>query len=213
MRSLLFVSLLALSGCVSIKPGHLVPDPGAPVPASTVRYRPPDSTDIFKASLDIRDHHLTGLLLIKNMHSAPPGSATEDYRAVFMNEIGMTFFDLELKAGSMRMVSCFPSLDRKALFRILETDLRVLLGQVDPHPCKKYRQDSTNYLATGGKSGRYKSWQCWSQGGDTLFVQTAKSTPADPVRMVFSQYTDGSPTRISLENKVIKMKMQLRRIR
>ena len=75
---------------------------------------------LFTGSLDIKKHHLTGFLLVKKMED-------ESYRIVFTNQVGMTFFDFEVKQNSFRVVYCFESLNRKALIRIFEKDFRLLL--------------------------------------------------------------------------------------
>jgi len=75
---------------------------------------------LFTGSLDIKKHHLTGFLLIKKMED-------ESYRIVFTNQIGMTFFDFEVKQNGFKVVYCFESLNRKALIRIFEKDFRALL--------------------------------------------------------------------------------------
>ncbi len=211
MRNSWFVSILMLllAGCVSIRPQHIARDKSqVMVRASRVAaYVPPETSHLFKATLDIRKHHLTGLLMIKKMGDCPG-----TYRIVFMNEIGMTFFDLELKPDSLRVVSCFASLNKKALLKIIETDFRVLTcpgSLTDEHP---YRQEGTGNLVVSGKSGKYKIWNTWSPAGDTLYSTAVKSTIADPANIRFDKYSDGFPVKISIENPFIGMKISLRKL-
>ena len=214
-----FLLILPVAGCVSIKPLHINPDmsqvhqvsPGA-------HYVPPVTSHLFKATLDIKKHHLTGLMLIKRMDSVAPTTLSQQekeikdevYRIVFANEIGMTFFDLEMKYDSFRVVSCFESLNKKALIKILETDFRLLTGINPVQHEKFYRQTATNNQVFYAKTGRYKIWETFSPSGDTLYTTTGKSTIADPVIISYQNYQAGFPSRISLENPVIGLKMSLR---
>ena len=145
---------------------------------------------------------------------APPQTGTGDnfkiYRIVFANEIGMTFFDLELKSDSFKVISCFESLNKKALMKILETDFRLYTGL---DPVKKesfYRQSGTNKLVISARAGKYKIWQIYSPSGDTLHQTSAKSTIADPVNISYLKYGDGFPVKITIENPFIGMKWTLR---
>jgi hypothetical protein len=223
MKSLWLISLatLMLWGCVSIKPGGLTRDKAAPdLPGTAItRYRAPESSQLYKATLDIKKHHLTGLLVIKRMDTVAPQGAQkkpEDspgtFRIVFVNEVGMTFFDLELSPDSLHVVSCFASLNRKALINILETDFRILTMNDPMQDQKHYRKDGTNQCVVTGKTGRYKVWQTWSPGNDTLMYVGAKSTIADPVRILFDNYKDGTPGKITIENPFIGLKWSLRRL-
>jgi hypothetical protein len=235
MRSSWFVSLLVLlmAACVSIKPGNVTRDgkvtSDESVTQEVTRHASRVTADItlhasrvtfYKATLDIKKHHLTGLLIVKRMDSlatpplAPPqtgrGGDFKIYRIVFANEIGMTFFDLELKSDSFRVISCFESLDKKALMKIFETDFRLLTG-MDPERNERfYRQSGTNNLVISARAGKYKTWQTFSPSGDTLYKTAGKSTFADPVFISYLKYRDGFPVKITVENPFIGMKWSLR---
>jgi len=75
---------------------------------------------LYKGSLDISKHHISGLFFLKRF-------SANDIRIVFSNEMGMNFFDVELKQNEFIVHSCFPSLNREALLKLLENDFRLLL--------------------------------------------------------------------------------------
>jgi hypothetical protein len=213
--------MLLLCGCVTVKPRGISRDNAAfRLPETGItRYHAPKSSHLFKATLDIKKHHLTGLLVVKRMDSIALPEAQNNhetgagtYRIVFVNEVGMTFFDLELSPDSLQVISCFASLNRKALMNILETDFRILTLNKPLDDQKHYRKDGTKQWVVSGKTGRYRVWQTWSPGGDTLVYTGAKSTVADPVRMVFDKYKDGMPGKITVENPFIGLKLSLRRL-
>lgn len=230
MKNSWFISVVFLlaAGCVSIKPLHVsrckLPVAGSTplVPGSGllgVRYAAPVASNLYKATLDIKKHHLTGLLVIKRMATIPPapsqtvgGDSSGIYRIVFMNEIGMTFFDLEMKTDSFKVVSCFGPLNKKALMRIFETDFSMLTRTGPMKNEKMYRQAGTNNLVVSAGAGKYKIWQTYSPSGDTLFTTAAKSTIADPVIITYNKYKDGLPLKITIENPFIGMKLILRKL-
>jgi hypothetical protein len=205
--------MLLLAGCVSIKPAHIKRDasPATPQLSGITRYAPPAASHMFKATLDIKKHHLTGLLIVKRMDST--SGSQNIYRVVFMNEIGMTFFDLEIQTDSFKVVSSFESLNKKALMNILETDFRILTWNGLLKTKKSYRQQDSHNLVLSGTSGKYQIWQTFSPGGDTLYTLSAKSNLADPVIIQFEKYSEGFPLKITLENPFIGMKLTLRKLK
>jgi hypothetical protein len=247
MKSLWFVSLLVLlvTGCVSVKPRDLIRDRTyVTIEQSVTREKTHVTNDnisevtrhasrvtLYKATLNIKKHHLTGLLIVKRMdsittptHATPQtgitpypatsqtGSSGNDkvYRIVFANEFGMTFFDLELKSDSFKVVSCFESLNKKVLLKIFETDFRLLTGMDPVKPERSYIQTETNNRVISGNAGKYKIWQTYSPSGDTLYRTAVKSTIADPAIISCLKYADGIPTKITIENPFIGMKFSLR---
>jgi hypothetical protein len=245
MKSLWLVSLLFLlaAGCVSIKPKGLIRDEigtrdtghgtrdsigmrdagrGKVSGHGTDSGRGTDfitrsmsGVTLYKATLDIRKHHLTGLLVIKRMDTdSSPGNAaiatSPVYRIVFANEIGMTYFDLELKSDSFKVISCFESLNKKALMKIFETDVRLLTGMYKSDSEALYIQSGTGNRVVSTKAGKYSIWQTFAPAGDTLYATNGKSNMADPTIISYSKYADGLPARIQIENPFIGMTLLIR---
>ena len=102
LLSSLILLLLLLTGCASLKPKGLKPCFGTAPTRECLQSPFLGHFDkmLFKATLDIRKEHLTGLMLFKTM----PDSSI---RVVFTNEIGMTFFDFIIKDGSFETGYCF----------------------------------------------------------------------------------------------------------
>lgn len=75
---------------------------------------------LFKGSLDISKHHLTGLFYLKRI-------SANSVRIAFSNELGMSYFDLEVNGNKLIIHSCFPSLKRTSLLHLIENDFRLLL--------------------------------------------------------------------------------------
>jgi hypothetical protein len=75
---------------------------------------------LYKGSLDISKHHLSGLFLLKRV-------SANSVRIAFSNELGMSYFDIEITNDKLIIHSCFPSLNRKTLLHLIEKDFRMLL--------------------------------------------------------------------------------------
>ena len=122
----------------------------------------------------------------------------------------MTFFDLEIRGDSFKVVSCFEALNKRALLKILETDFRLLTGAGTAGTRKVYKQSTTGNRVVFSQQGVFKSWLTYPASGDTLLASSGKSTIADPVIITCKNYESGFPARIKIENPVIGMKMSLK---
>jgi hypothetical protein len=202
------IMLLLLAGCVSIRPDGDLRRLSPPVNSHAGIVIPfADSSVLYKASLDIRKHHLSGIMVIRQMEE-------HSYRVVFTNQVGMTYFDLSVKVDSFSVIYCFEPLNKKALLKILETDIRLLLPLNGE--CKtldSYIQQPSGNLVSRGKCGKYTRWTLHSAQGDTLLYTGGRSNFADAARISFSGYKGVSPSRIQLENPLIKLKLDLRLLR
>jgi hypothetical protein len=225
-----FFCLLLLTSCYPVRPGGLHrtgedrPPAGSIVPSDSTVHRPHTADPfadflkgLFKASMTIRDHKLTGLMMIKRMDSVSPAAAPAkepdySYRIVFASEIGLTFFDLELSPAGMKVISCFESLNRKNLLKILESDFRTLLGlnHLAAVAVKSYRQEPGNAMVPFRKSGTRKIWEIYNPSGDTLIGINGKSNPVNGLMISLLDYKKTFPGEIIIRNPLIGMEMNLR---
>jgi len=228
MRYLFLSSILLtliITGCQSIKPRHLTPitQNSAETSLPTPFTSPAFEKVLFKASLDIGKHHMTGLVFIKKIPEAgyripdlssnridTSGVPANTYRLVFSNEFGMTYFDVEVEANQVKVNYCFEPLNKKMLWKILETDFNVLFaGEEDADTRKCFIQDGTNYQVYKSKSRNLTCWHVYYPDGNALVEVRGKSTIADQSLITFSDYVNGFPSRISMMNPIIKLKFSL----
>ncbi len=125
MRSSLFLSfclLVTLWGCSPIDKSTLIK-------AEKVVHKPAGwespfmgmfEKALFRTVMDIREFHLTGFTIIKK-------SGDTSCRIVFANDIGMTIFDVEFIREKFISHYIFSPMQKKALFRIIEADLRAMM--------------------------------------------------------------------------------------
>jgi hypothetical protein len=155
MRSSLFLSfclLILLSGCSPVEKSTLVK-------ADKVVLKPAGwespfmgmfEKALFRTVMDIREFHLTGFTIIKK-------SADTSCRIVFANDIGMTIFDVEFIREKFISHYIFSPMQKKALLRIIEADLRAMMfyafstTDVIPYTDKK----TSSPVLYNGKTGCY----------------------------------------------------------
>ena len=120
IRCLLFSSLtMLINGSCSIKRLSLSPvtNPETVVPF----HRPflsPGTELLYKAKVDIRGNPFSGLFAIRIYPD-------ETYRVVFLNELGMKFFDFETGSKGLTAHHCFEAFQKSGVRKILEESFRI----------------------------------------------------------------------------------------
>jgi hypothetical protein len=197
--------VILFTGCVSIKPaGKLLSGTAKDFPTSLQSIPAGTKATLYKASFDIRKHHLSGLIVIRQMDDS-------SYRIVFANQVGMTYFDLQVKRDSFNIIYCFESLNKNGLMKVLETDFRLLLPFCPPgEKISRKVQESTGNLVFSDDCGQITRWIMYSPSGDSLLYIGGKSNFADAAKIGLSGYFEGVPGHISIENPIIGLKLDLR---
>ncbi len=178
----------------------------------TSQERAPYSTSIFdstfekalyRGTFDISKHHLSGLFFIKRT------SATS-IRILFSNELGMNFFDVELKDDQFIVHSCFPSLDKASLMKILENDFRLLLiPEKNITRMKRGRSKDPEQLVVGITSSRGSFRYTYDKdSGRILRIQTLRTVLGKTDLRV---YGDGGlqPKKIHITNSTIRLHIRM----
>jgi hypothetical protein len=209
MRFFLFVNLIFIT--LLIRPGTCVALPGGDLMDSdTVRnWDPVFGNDfqkgLYRTTLDISRHHLTGFIFIKK-------TSDSTYRILFSNDFGMQIFDFEFLENKFIVHYCFPSLDKKSLLELLDNDFRMLL--YPDHGIQKITQDrsenkeeiSFKIKAKTGKwnyrisSASRKILSIWSIG---KFLSKTRINIIHSADIV---------TGISISNPLIKLRINMNQI-
>jgi len=77
-------------------------------------------SSIYKTDILLRDKSLSGIIVFKK-------TAPAIWRIVFLNELGMKFFDFQLTKNEFKVVECYEYLNKKKILAVLEQDFRLLL--------------------------------------------------------------------------------------
>ena len=123
-RSLLLTSivLLVLHGCAANRPGLSLIENQEMASSLNLPFSSPEAEAIYKAQIDISGQYYSGIIAISH---SPDGN----YRVVFLNELGMKFFDLEIGSNGLIIHHCFETFRRKGVLNILEETFSTLFLQ------------------------------------------------------------------------------------
>ncbi len=92
---------------------------------SAFRFQPQFDKAIYRCIVDgifiLKKYHLSGLLIFKELK-------TGTKRAIFQNELGLTFFDMEWdREGHFKLNKIISKLDKEAIVKTLRKDLEMLM--------------------------------------------------------------------------------------
>lgn len=76
---------------------------------------------LYKNKIDLFGHYLSGLMMIKPMGDG-------NYKVAIATEFGAKILDFEMTDGEFILHDCIPEMRRKIILRIIESDMRMLLG-------------------------------------------------------------------------------------
>lgn len=207
MRSFLFhKSLLILFFWIMLSPWIMGQQKGYVPGQGTFSNAIFDSTfekALYKGSLDISKHHLSGLFYLKRV-------SLNSIRILFSNELGMNFFDFELKGDEFIVHSCFPSLERASLLKLLEKDFRLLLiPDTTITTIKRGRSKDPELVIFGVKSTRGSFHYTYDKdSGKIRRIQTSRSIMG---RTDLRVYGDErlQPTKIHISNPTIRLHIRM----
>lgn len=104
----------------------------------------------YRASIDVLNKHLSGILIFKTQEDS-------SVRAVFINEMGVTFFDITFFEDRYEYNSIMESMDKKAVKISLAKDLGMMLvrGIFAIESQKSLKNRNNNNQAVGCKSNTF----------------------------------------------------------
>ena len=211
MRSSILSSLLVLlllGGCVPLRPPLLKPcawdtarGPGLASP-----FDGKFEKMLFRATIDIRKVHLTGMMMVKVM----PDSST---RIVFSNEIGMTFFDFVMKKDSFEPGYIFEPMNRKALIGMFRTCFELMLTyRIDAAGNKAYCDLASGDNVIYGRFGRYKTWAGTPAGREAATYINGMTNFSDQAYIRFSDFHGEVPFATEIDNPFVDLRIRLNMI-
>jgi hypothetical protein len=202
MRYLSFSLLLCL-GCAS---DYKMLQPSSPDGACIDKLKPSGlATAWYDASIDVVGHHISGLLLIKNMSDSSS-------RMVFTNEAGFKFFDFEfVPGGGFKVHHVIRQLDKKPVIRLLQKDFALMLGiPFKNRPWQAWRDGNEYFYGVRQK----KEMHYFITGKDCASLQRIESG-SDKKRVVsltFHGPNAQKPDSINLTHHTFAMQIRLRKL-
>ncbi len=203
---------LFVTGCQPGRPDHL--HQLSPVNMPNVHSYQIDSSALFKCSMEIGKHKLSGIMFIKNIDTS--GIRTgypEKYRIVFANEIGLTFFDFELSADSLYLLSGLEPLRKKSLLNLLKMDYQFITGITGSKVKKYFRKKHGGDILVRGYQNGLAFRKQYNPGGDTIRSISGRKTWIDKVFIRYDLTNGAAAARITIDHPVIGMRIKMRRLK
>lgn len=96
-----------------------------PLTSSVYRFQPEYDRTLYRCIVDgrfiFKKFHLSGVLFFKQLENGTK-------RAIFQNEMGIAFFDMEWDStGNFKVKQVIPQLDKDAVIKTLQKDLEMLM--------------------------------------------------------------------------------------
>jgi hypothetical protein len=158
----------------------------------------------YRASIDVLDKHLSGILIFKT---------TEDssIRVVMINEMGATFFDMSFTNSDYTFNSIMESLDKKAVKRTFAKDLGMLLyrGIFKSNSSKRTTNNSFEVKLKRKGTVKYHLGAACNQ-----FISIENFGKRKKVVSINNEFNeqDFSPSHIFVQHHTVRFTIQLTRI-
>ena len=199
---ILISSLVILLGC---SPSYKQMQSAVADVSVLQKFKPAFTVALYNTTVDVVGNHLSGLLLIKKM----PDSST---RMVFSNEMGLSFFDFEFKAGGdFKVYSIMKKLDKKSVIKTLQHDFElILMNNLDNSKAiVKFNEGLTYFIFPQSKGYNY---YITNQNGNELVRMERASNKKTIVEAVMKNYLNGIPDTIGISHKTFEFNIGLKRI-
>lgn len=158
-------------------------------------------TSLYKGSFDVYGRYLSGLLYLKPTQE-------QSYRVVFLTEVGMKMFDVEVFKDDFKVHYALKYLDKKILWNLLEKDLRLLLTEnlIGEKIC------FCNYQEQKMLRHRKKRTYYFFNEDNTLKKIEKRSRFRSKMFVYLENHQNQYPTEIKVEHKGIDLNIKLRKI-
>ena len=160
---------------------------------------------LFNTQIEAFGKNISGLLFIKLIDK-------DNYRFVFLTQLGMKIFDAEINNGSFTIHYLISYLDKKSVRKLLENDLKLLVQTPTLSGSKKYfsHKNNSSLMLKEKKSGQYYYYQYQNK------QIVLKEISGGIFRGTQAKYTykdGGLPQRISIKHSGINLEWELRPIK
>jgi hypothetical protein len=166
------------------------------VPLSVYRFQPEFDKVLYRCIVDgrfiFKKFHLSGVLFFKQLENGTK-------RAIFQNEMGIAFFDLEWdKDGNFKVRQIMEQLDKEAVKKTLRKDLEMLLMM---------GMDKNSEIMLGQDRGKEQLYRLNREGGYVYYTiagnDLVKIENADNRKKIITVNVGGKATPQSMPDSVL----------
>ncbi|HXU25817.1 MAG TPA: hypothetical protein VN698_01190 [Bacteroidia bacterium] len=162
---------------------------------------------LYKTQIFLFSKYYTGMLLHKQTDSTTS-------HLVFVTELGMKMFDIELKKDSLKMVYCFAPMNKPKITALLEQDMGlILLYQLLNKPGKVYVNKKGGGSLYVAKENRRRYFYYTQVNSNRIAKSIVKGKLFTKQKTVYKFGADNLPESVSLKHKgLLRLKIKLNRI-
>lgn len=158
---------------------------------------------LYKGSMDISKFHFSGIFLLKK-------TGNNSVRIVFSSELGMNYYDVELKGNEFVVHSCMPILNKPALLQKLENDFRLLLTPDSTIFIRKRGRSRNRDLAVFSIASARGSFHYTYETGSGRIRRILTSRSAiNRTDIRITGYEGGLPGMVIITNPTIRMHIRM----
>ncbi|PLX03979.1 MAG: hypothetical protein C0594_09755 [Marinilabiliales bacterium] len=198
--------MLALQSCAPIRRINVGFDKEMANKNFTISVFPQnDSSYLFKTKIWLLGKYFSGLMAVKKVDS-------DSYRMVFMNEMGIKFFDLEFfenKTEEPFVVHyCMEIFNRDIIIRTIKKDMHALFFLVGPKVAKHYstkKNEGIFRLKLHGDQYYY-----YLNSNQQIVKIERMGFPYKKAEIFVEEYDHLAPESITIDHRRINFRMELR---
>jgi len=162
---------------------------------------------LYKTQIFLFNKYYTGMLLHKQTDSTTS-------HLVFVTELGMKMFDIEVKKDSLKMVYCFAPMNTPKITTLLENDMGlILLYQLLNKQSKVYLNKKEKKKLYITKENNRKYFYYTQGNSNRIEKSLVKGKLFTKQKTVYKYGLDNLPESVSLKHKgLLRLKIKLNRI-
>lgn len=160
---------------------------------------------LFKTQIQALGNQASGLLFIKLMQK-------DDYRFVFLTQLGMKIFDVEWDNNQFKVHYLISYLDKKAVRKIIENDLKLLIRTPLLEQKTNYflSKDKKQYLLREKVSGEF---YYYAYQDHKIILKEKSNTLFEKTQIQYFYNGGNRPREIKINHSGINIKWQLEPIK
>lgn len=167
-----------------------------PLTSSVYRFQPEYDRVLYRCIVDgrfiFKKFHLSGVLFFKQLENGTK-------RAIFQNEMGIAFFDMEWDStGNFKVKQVIPQLDKEAVIKTLQKDLEMLMMT---------GMDKKTEIMLGGNRGKEQLHRLNREGGYVYYTiadeQLIKIENSNNRKKIVSVTMSGKAAKTSMPDTVL----------
>ena len=194
-------ALLLLQGCLAIKTLNLKKTGEKIISQNEITsLSVTHETLLYKASIDIANHHYSGILLIKNQDSSS--------HIVMVTELGIKLFDLEINKDTCKLIYVFEAINKPRITRVIMEDMRLILqNDFEGQTATAYLNKKTGDIVYRIKANK-KNYLCYMEKKtNTTNKVNRYGMFSKLIEVKFLKYENEIPQNINLDHSRIKIEL------